>query len=115
MELQLEGATLSNLAEGSLEEQFQACLTELASLVLGELGAYEESGGVVTSKIKLEVVFGTQTQAPFSTMVSVRAELNRPKRKFISRSVYRKGDEWLVADEPKQQPLAFPRAINKEV
>lgn len=115
MDAKLFEVTLSNVAEGALETQFQERLQELGALIAEGLQNFEsDKDGIVVAGIPMEARFSISPQG--GIMVSVRAELKPPKRKVVTRSIHHRKakNEWFVWDEPKQEPLKFPRAVEGE-
>lgn len=111
MELKLEEATLSNLCDGELENQFQEVMrADVEKRIMAQLDVYEQSGGRVTVKLNAEVIIDIDVKS-LSMYVSGRVDMKSPKRALISRSIYHNAKEgFRVAErEPSQEPLKFKR------
>lgn len=109
--IKIDQVTLTNVADGKLEEHFQELLTE-SSEIFKSFDDYESNKGNVACKLKfeLDVVFNESSGA---ITVYARGGLTRPKRKLAVRGLIQRGDKFFVFDEPKQAPL-FERKPNPE-
>lgn len=104
--LKLFAATLSNVAEGELEQQFQERLKEIVPIFHDPRPYVRSKEGETTVKIKMELEF---VQGPSGTIiVATRSELVRPKLLGSIRTITRRGADWLVSFSPKQTPLPLP-------
>ena len=86
MDMKLEEATLANIADGHLEEQFQARLQEATGIFADMRPYVVNADGQLTVTIKMEAAFVVSLESQ-TMRVAVRAELVRPKRKSIVRSM----------------------------
>lgn len=109
--IKLEEVTLANLNEGQLENEFQQRLGELSGVFADALSFEQSSDGIVTAKIKMEAVFSFSPDNN-AISVGVRAELVQPKRRLSVHSIYKRGKQWLVGRDPKQEPLPLLRPVN---
>lgn len=103
MDMKLEKATLKNVAEGHLEIQFQERLQELHAQ-LASADQFELSNGRFSAKIGLELAFEIDAETG-SMVVGVRSAFKGPKRKLVTRGIYRRNGKFFIADEWKQTPL----------
>lgn len=100
--IKLEPVTLSNIADGKLEELFQECMTEAAN-VLSDRERWEvNSDNEIVQEITCTIRLSASSE---HTGVVVSANLKRPKRMSISRSVYSRVEGWFTGREPQQEPL----------
>jgi hypothetical protein len=103
--MKLFQATLTNIAEGELEQQFQERLKEIVPIFADPRPYVQSKEGETTVKIKMEL---EMVQGPDGVVIlAARSELVRPKRRGAIKTITRRGAEWLVGYMPKQEPLPF--------
>lgn len=92
---EFEELTLSNLAEGDVERQFQRQLLEVSS-VLENAEAYERNkDGVIRAQILIEIDVERQEDQPFVNL-DARCRLKVPKFKRTSRMAFYVGGAFTV-------------------
>ena len=98
----LEPVTLTNLASGELEKQFQTCLAEALDIfAMADDYRTDKEGNVVTMIEMTSALVYKDGQAS----VVVSAFLKRPKRKTQARGIYLKDRQWLTTDDAMQDDL----------
>jgi hypothetical protein len=103
--MKIAGATLSNVADGKLEEQFQDALAKVFE-ALDESkkgGVYEVSGNEIVCKIPMSVEFALDVESRVVT-VRARAGFVPPKRKLIERGAFLR-DGAVLVEETRQDDL----------
>lgn len=119
MEIKLENATLLNIANGALAEQFDDALAQVASVFAEATSRvdcpYEAPKDVVSVKVPIDVVFEYSMET-HTIVVSARLGVKLPKRRLSMGSVYHKGHEWSVAPEGEQTSMfgADVKSIRRE-
>ena len=91
---EFEPVTLSNVAEGELERQFQECLIQVMA-ALEEAYEYEPTGHMIKAKIPMVVEFSKSLETGVM-LIGVRASYTPPKRKAALRAAFLKDGAILV-------------------
>lgn len=103
--MKIAGATLANLAEGKLEEQFQDTLAKVAEVhaesVRGDM--YEITGNAIVCKVRMDVEFVLDIESR-AVSVGVRAGFIPPKRKMSVRAAFVR-DGVVLVEETRQEAL----------
>jgi hypothetical protein len=107
--MKIAGATLSNIADGKLEELFQELLAKVVESFsessagdIYEVNAAKE----ITAKIRLDVHFSMNVESR-ATDVAVTAGFTEPKRKTFVRAAFVRAGGVLV-EETRQEDLPLP-------
>ncbi len=102
MGIEFEGVTLTNVAEGELEREFQEVLPEVLG-AFAEPEMYEHTSGVMICKVPLEITFTRQAETGV-VIVGVRAAFKPPKRREIVRAAFMR-DGVMLVEHAQQQEL----------
>ena len=105
--IEFEGLTLSNVAEGELEKEFQEVLPNVVA-AFAEPELYEHTAGVMICKTPLELVYMRHAETG-TVHVSVRAAFKPPKRREIVRAAWVREGAVLVE---KAKQLELPTEMN---
>jgi len=100
--LRIEGATLSNIADGKLERQFQEQLAKVVD-IFSEAEQYEHTSDVLTVSIPMVCEFYRHADTGVLN-VAVRAQFKPPKLKRAVRAAYMRAGT-IVVEVTKQEDL----------
>jgi len=116
MTLRIDPLTLANVADGALEEQFQALLADVsACFELGHDGEHnipwKLTHGRATCKVSLDIEF-THSFENGMSVVAVGSKLKLPARKTVARTVMIR--DGAVFCEPGGEQTDLVTYINEE-
>lgn len=97
----LDDVTLDNIADGLLNEQFQARMFEVAQVLASRDGFVADKQGTIKVVIPMEVALSCARDG--SVTVAISTGLKIPKRLSASRPIYFKGNRWLTMPEKQGQ------------
>lgn len=105
MEIKLQNATLETIANGALAEQFAAALAQVSSVFAEATSRldcpYEAPKDTVSVHIPIDISIDYSMET-HTIVVNARLGVKLPKRRMSVGSIYHKGHEWSVQQEPEQ-------------